>query len=160
MGTIAEFKQREQFIDRYRNRDKNTGPAHILQALGLHRGVMHQWLKDPEFVKDLDTVDLERAWLAKEVIYRQLGALVENLSEIALSNTRDTIKASELLLKISGMIKREGGAPGAKTQIVINNAPQEDPKQMSLEQLTSKRDELAGLLDRLATPAEFEEKTS
>lgn len=152
---------KHQFIEAYYVRDKNTSPDKIMIQIRAPKRMLTEWITDPGFQRELEKIDSERAWLAKEVIYRNLEPIFKNLADIAGTKGLGAVKAAELMLKIAGVIKTTGGGGGSGAQVTVNNNTviENLPKGLSIEELIGKRDEVARLLTRLsAEPAEFTEE--
>lgn len=161
MSEIIRYDEpvlKRQFIELYYLRGSEDDPAKLMAKIKAPRRMLTEWIaEDPDFQKELERIDAERAWMAKEVIYRKITEIFENVAGLATERNRMSMRAAELMFKIAGILKTAGG--GAQTNVTINNTlGQEVTKGMSLEELVNKRDEVASLLAQLeAEPADFEE---
>lgn len=158
--TYNEDILKRQFVELYYLRGTEDAPNTLMDRIKAPRRMLTEWISDPQFQQELERIDAERAWLAKEVIYRRIHEIFTNMSQIATERNRDALRAAELMFRVIGMVQTAGGGKG--TSVTINNTLGQDTlKGMSLEELVSKRDELATILAGLsAEPAEFEENAS
>lgn len=148
---------KRQFIELYYLRGSDDSPDKLMKKIGAPQRMLTEWVSDSTFQRELEQIDYERAWMAKEVIYRRVGDIFNNIAQMAVEHKSGAIKAAELMFRIAGILKTAGGGGG--TQVTINNTLGDDAlKGMNLEELTKQRDELAGILAQLAQPAEFEEE--
>lgn len=142
-------------------------PCNLQKLLELC-DVKHQqylsWLDDPDFMQEMEAAQAKIFFLAKDDIVRNIGLICQKLVISATASetgTANSLKAAELILKITGLISQAGGG---KTQVTINNTAvehQTNLKGMSIEELNDKRDELSKILKSFKIePAEFEETAS
>lgn len=158
MITYDHDMLKRQFIELYYLRGSDDSPDKLMKKIGAPQRMLTEWISDPTFQQELEQIDQERAWMAKEIIYRRVGDIFENIAQMAVERKTGAIRAAELMFRIAGILKTAGGG---STQVTINNTLGEEAlKGMNLEELTKQRDELAGILAQLAQPAEFEEETS
>lgn len=158
--TFNEDAKKREFIDHYFSRGPEDSPDKIMDAIEAPRRMLTEWISDPAFQSELEQIDQERAFMAKEVVYRKIQSIFDRVVDMATgdrSTDSSALRAAELMLKVVGVLRTQGGGSG--TSVTINNTlGQEALKGMNLDDLKKQRDELAGLLVQLSQPAEFEEK--
>ena len=154
---------KRRFLELY-SKGRQCTLSKLLELCEVRQDQYLAWLDDPEFMQDMEAAQTKIFFLAKDEIVRNVGLICHKLVISATSGettTSNSLKAAELILKITGLISQAGGG---KTNVTINNTAvehQTNLKGMSIEELNDKRDELSKILKAFKVePAEFEETTS
>lgn len=158
-----DFTLQQEFLDVYSRRGATDTPARLCNIIGAKYSQSIKWIKDPSFRKEMEEIDEQRVFMAKEQIFRRLPTIIDRLCNLASDEEKhaNALKAAELLVKIAGLIKTTPGADRT-TSVTVNNLVQENIQGLSLKELEAKKVEVANLLHAVsrAEPGVFEEETS
>lgn len=147
--------QKRQFIELYYHRKRDDTPQKLMQKIGLDPRQLTDWLEDQDFQRELDKIDNERAWMAREIVFRRIDEVFNNMVQMAVERTRQSTKAAEMMLKVTGVLASYQN----KVAVQVNAGDKSvEVGGMDLDELTKKRDEIKALLASVdADDATFEE---
>jgi hypothetical protein len=145
---------KSKFIEMYFLRSEKMSPDKILAKIGAPERMFTEWLQDENFRDELDKIDAEKAWAAREVVFRKLPKILDSMVEVAMDPTRrNGIRAGEILLKIAGVIpERVQAVKAAQGNTTVNIVSQTN--KMSIDQLVEKKDELLRVIAQLGPEGE------
>lgn len=132
-----ETLKRREFIEAYRTRKSNEAPRELMDQIGAPRRMLSSWLSDQTFRGELDQIDSERVWLAREVVYRKIGDIFTVMAELASQRGPNSLRAAEVIFRAISPTKEQKSKEEGTT---------EQQGSVSTDELVRRRDELLKIL--------------